>query len=209
MMKVRMWGWVVVLALASGFGCRSKDLDVVSERAGLEAEKQIEKEKASREKLAGEMEMDLSNRQRFFQAVRGVYEGEVEIDGAPFQLRVRLIPSIPPYRSSRVRQLDEIENELTNLHFSVEVKLWSGSDRRNAVGCHLDEVHPDLVSGRVDLVAQGCPTLSFSLSHPADSAMTAAAIMDGKQDSVAKITGTIEPATTASISNFSAARVSP
>jgi hypothetical protein len=205
-------GLVAILVLS---GCNDRDISSVSERARLESESQVQAENSSRIKRAAEMEEDLVTRQRFYQAVRGVYEGTVQTETGEFQIRLTLIPSLPPYPTRRARTLEEVASDLSNLHFNIQVVQWNPANRLSSVGCRIENVHPDLRNGQIEVASEGCPNVYFlklsegGVKDPVkgDAGSIASAVLDGKLDAVPRITGTIQPTTNASVYEFSAVKV--
>jgi hypothetical protein len=211
-MKQIMAAWVGVLLLA---GCQERDLDGVSTKAGLEAQQQIAADNANRTQKAKGMESDLETRHRFYQATRGVYEGVFQTESGEFNIRLTLVPSLPPFDSDRVRTLEEIASDLSNLHFNVQVVQWNPASKLSAVGCRIENVHPDLRNGQIEIAAESCP--NFYLLKLSDGALRdpyagksgdlSRQILGGGVKSVERIVGRIQPTTNASTYEFSAVRV--
>jgi hypothetical protein len=214
----------LILILAALSGCREKDLSSVSETAGLQAGQQVEAENQNRIKRASEMEADLGTRHRFYQGVRGIYEGTFETDSGTFNLRLTLIPSVPPYLSQRTRTVEEITYDLSNLHFSVQIVQWNPAHPLSAVGCRIEGVHPDLSSGEINIASENCPNvyqlkLTDSLGAKKEngkglvpssgraSEQVAESLLQGKLNHAEAIVGQIQPTTTAAIYYFTAERV--
>jgi hypothetical protein len=214
----------LVLGLVVLAGCQDKDMSSISETAGLQAQKQIELENQNRGIRVLEMESDLSNRHRFFQGVKGVYEGTFQTEAGTRNIRVTLDPSVPPYQVNRIRTIEEVSYDLTNLHLNVQITQWDPAHRLSGVGCPPMEVHPDLRTGGISIVSSQCTTvymLSLSdlvgikkarggIADPSlleVSSQVALSLLDGKQRSVDAIVGQIQLTTNAEIYYFSATRV--
>ncbi len=78
-------------------------------------------------------------------------------------IRISLVPSLPPYTGSRIRELSEIENDLKNLFFHVQVLLVdpkpsssSGKLPAGSYGCRFSNVLPSVDKGLVTLAASDC-----------------------------------------------------
>ncbi len=148
------------LALIALSGCGSGD-DRLKEKAGIEgqisAEKALEVENNNRTKRAQEMEADLQKRHRFYQAVKGTYEGQFsEEGGKTWSIRFTFVPSLPPYQTDRVRAYEEIVADLNNLYLNVQVIQWS-SDGYPAAGCKAEHIRPDIDRGEISIATSECP----------------------------------------------------
>ncbi len=157
--------WLSVV-LAVFTGCQGDER--LKEKAELEgranADEQVKAEKKYLEERAQEMEADLSQRQRFYIATSGVYEGTMKIAGGQDISKVRLTftPSLPPYNSNRIRTMEEIASDLNNLYFNVQVTQWSDvGDMKAALafGCVFENVRPDLKTGQINLAASECTSV--------------------------------------------------
>lgn len=214
-MKLGMRLSVLCVGLLVLAGCDEGEFNVLGEQAALQAQKQVDAENENLLKRAAEMEADLASRQRFYEGVRGTYEGVFQTDAGEFNMRVTLVPSVPPYRSSRIRSLEEIASDLSNLHFNIQIVQWSPSSPMSAVGCRIEEVRPDLVRGRIDIASENCANayvmtlsegaLREAVSREAES--IAEALIGGSQNTVSRIVGQVLPSTTASIYEFSVVRM--
>jgi hypothetical protein len=213
---------VAGIALA---GCNSGD-ERLKETADFEgkivAEAELRAEYEYLAKRSGEMERDLNLRQKFYQGVRGTYEGTLQTEKGVFSIRFTLVPSLPPFPTGRVRALDEVVYDLNNLHFNVQVVQWNPSNKLSAVGCRFEKVRPDLVRGEIHLAAESCPNLYvFQIGEPArrsqdgkskqvdltESAHVASMLMEGKLDHVARFFGRMQPTTNADVFTLDASRV--
>ncbi len=224
--------WLPAILLASLMlvSCQQGD-ERLKEKAALEGEesakKQIEAEKKYLEERAEEMEADLARRQRFYTAVAGIYEGTMQGADPADKLRVRFTfaPSLPPYKSNRTRALDEIVQDLNNLHFNVQVIQWTedGSSSGIAFGCVFQNVRPDLETGQMNLAASDCSSLySIHLAEdeniPAggafkvvrsDSTRLSSAILNEQGSDVRALKGFRQVTKSSTIFNFAAARIEP
>jgi hypothetical protein len=215
---------IVGMGLLALMGCQDKDMSSISETAGLQSQKQIELENQNRIQRALEMEGDLANRHRFYQGVRGIYEGAFQAENTTYRVRLTLIPSVPPYPNGRTRTLEEISYDLSNLHFSVQIVQWNPAHPMSAVGCRVEGVRPDLATGEMSIASENCPNVyMLSLSDPAGARMgsgessdskvdqtsrqVASSLLEGKQTAAEAIVGKIQPTTNAAIYSFSATRV--
>lgn len=216
-----------------------ENIDLIRTRAREEGKAQaqadIAEQNANLSRRSDEMESDLKVRHRFFQAVRGVYEGSLKAEKKEWQVRVTLVPSLPPYNVNRVRQLDEVASDLNNLYFNAQVVQWNPKDKSVATSCRVEHVRPDIVNGEVTIASENCPNLYFlqvaegeepsapttdaasendatKVAEKADmntsSASLALAIREGRTSRVKKIQGSVQPATDASVYELTVTRVS-
>ncbi|MBN8555449.1 MAG: hypothetical protein J0L93_08395 [Deltaproteobacteria bacterium] len=144
------------------WGCGS-DNNRLRERAQIEGEESakmaVEAENTNREKRVSEMESDLQRRQQVYHALKGTYQGP---DNKGYESRFVLTPSLPFYKPNRVRTVEEVTNDLTNLFITIEVSFWDPTDSLNRYSCHFQTVRPDLETGRMYLSTEGCP-FSFAV----------------------------------------------
>jgi hypothetical protein len=208
---------VLILLL---IGCAEKQGDEqLRKKAQIEgeesAQKQQQAENGTRVSRATEMERDLAQRQRFYQALKGVYQGKLSTEVGEFNVRFTFAPSLPPYPTTgRTRDIGEIEADLTNLYFNIQVVQWNPENNLGAVGCRVQGVRPDLNTGEIIIAAQDCPNAyaiyisqKSSNSDPtAVSKSMTTAILAGKSSSVSRIVGQIKPTNNASVYQFYAER---
>jgi len=204
-------------------GCQDGQ-DAMKEKAALEgaaaAEQQVQAENANLTGKAREMETDLAMRHRFYQAVKGSYEGELETGQGTYRIRLTLVPSLPPYKAPRIRQLSEIASDLNNLYFNAQVVQWNPANALSAVGCRISGIRPDLVNGEITIASESCPNLyslriAEGLTHPSQasalrlselSSSLALQITEGKLGRIDNIAGEVHPSTNAAIYRFVVAR---
>ncbi len=154
------------LIFASMFlmGC-NQDPEKLKEKADIEGEAQSKGQQRNEGGRATKMEADLATRQNFYQALAGIYEGSLvgaDANGSPINLSVRLtfVPSLPPYKSDRIRTVDEVTSDLNNLFLTVQVVQWDPVDKDSIVfGCTYEHVRPDLTKGEINLAAGDCQSL--------------------------------------------------
>jgi hypothetical protein len=207
----------LALGLSSLMGCENGD-QLMRDKAGLEGEiaakKQIQEENENLEKKSKTMEEDLSRRHRFFQALKGTFEGKMKSRSAGgFNVKFIFVPSLPPYNSKRIRQLEEISSDLNGLYFTVQVVQWSGDSPMGAVGCRVENVRPNLGTGEVSIASEGCPNVyllklddaSQGISGDEDgsklSHKLAEDILDGHLESLSELQGQMHPSTNAVVYN--------
>lgn len=153
---------VLFLFAAVISACAEKDQgdDRLKEKAEIEGEasakKQKEAEKAYLESRSREMEQDLLLKEKFFRAVTGTYVGSFKTEVGELQVKLKLIPSLPIFKTGRVRSLEEIVFELNNLHFNVQVVHWNASNNLSASGCVFSGIKPNLENGQINIAADNC-----------------------------------------------------
>jgi hypothetical protein len=202
--------------IASILGCGQGN-DRLIEKARLEgkeaAEAGINSQNENLASRASTMEADLTRRHRFFQAVAGTYEGTMPTDSGAFNIRLTLVPSLPPTPTSRVRPIEEITHDLTNLYFNVQIVQWNPSTPLSAVGCRIESVRPDIVNGTIQIASVNCPNFyAFELSDagaPESNARALAqGVTEGNLSNVSAVRGEVRPTSNATVFTFSAAKVS-
>lgn len=159
---------VCVFVASLLLGCAQPDgNDRLKEKADIEAKSDQDRT----DQKAVEMEERLARQQRFFQGVAGVYEGQWKGDGQTFYVRLVITPSLPAYTGERVRSMEEITYDLTNLTLTVEEttswKLKNGEDF--SAGCNYSLLKPRTDSGFIQVSNSECK-LTYVLSVGSASA---------------------------------------
>lgn len=131
------------------------------ENADINNKSTVEANNADAARKAKAMEADLDLQQRYFQGVAGRYDGEFTFEISPGQttqmhLQLTFIPSLVPYRSSRIRDQSEVLNDLNNLNFKVETSL-SDDSSAGKYGNTFVAIKPDLKTGLINVVATDYP----------------------------------------------------
>lgn len=129
------------------------------ERGKKEAEATVDVENGNLSQKIKAMESDLTSRHKFYQQTKGVYEGTLSASDEEFRIRLTLAPSLAPVHSSRTRTAAELEYDLTNLNFNVQVVQWKGGMPSTAVGCRVQGVRPDITAQEMTIASQDCPNL--------------------------------------------------
>jgi hypothetical protein len=152
---------IICGAMAStALGCNSLDEQIAEQeriRGQVSSAESVNAGNADLERKARAMEADLDLRQRFYQGVSGRFESETITlaDGQSRRFQLELVASVPPYRSSRVRALEEIIFDQTGLHLSVRVTqvdpvtgtMWP---------CTFTEIRPNTATGQIHLIDPRC-----------------------------------------------------
>lgn len=234
-------GIVLMGPIVFTMGCGHQGDERLKEKAKMEAEvstdqeieagKQIAEEglKAENENIAkwsGELEEDLQTRQRFFRAIQGTFEGEIKSGQTTYVMRLKLVPSIPPYSVNRTRTLEEIRFELLNLYFKVLVQRWKKGKPATSVGCRFEEIRPDMERGQVNLASEDCANFySVNIAGPdvgsagvekiltaalsGQSAELSAMVLNDEEDSIDTLVGEINQTLNSTVLKFLLKRVEP
>lgn len=106
--------------------------------------------------LQGEAYLERLN--RFYEALRGTYEGTLQTpDGTLFNIAIALTPSLPPYPVDlhRVRTLEEVTFNINSLHFNAQVRQWTPGSSF-ASGCIVNDIHPNMMTGEIPISSKDC-----------------------------------------------------
>jgi hypothetical protein len=149
----------LLLIMCFGFSAcdNTSSSDATKDRARAErgAETDIENENLA--KKSKMMEEDLKRRYRFFSGVENHYEGKFLIGKDQYQLKMTLVPTLRIVNSDRVRTLEEIQDDLNNLAFTVQTATWYVKDNVGISGCVFEKSKPDLATGVLHLASETCP----------------------------------------------------
>lgn len=184
----------------------------------MESESQLRAENENLAKKAESMESDLKRRHLFYQAIKGTYEGTIETKMGAFNIRLSFSPTLAPFETTRIRQLDEIASDLNLLALNVQIIQWNPNNENASVGCPGIAVRPDIEAGEITIPSSSeCRNLylikisdraSQDQTQDLDSSMDLARqILNGDIRDVDSISGTIQPSTTAAVYKFIAHKV--
>lgn len=180
----------------------------LKEKTKIEGDALKEVENSNLAQKAEAMEKDLTRRHRFYQAIKGSYEGSISTGTGTFNIRVTLSPSLPPVRIDRVRQLEEIASDLNNLMLNTHVVQWDPNSPSSGVGCRVSNVRPNIEKGELTISAESCPNLyNIKISDRGSSgsaAGVAGQVLRGDLTDVDSLSGQIHPSTNATIFTFTA-----
>lgn len=207
----------ILTAILTVVSC-SKDDKRLKENAASESESQLKVENANLSAKAEQMEKDLKRRHRFYQAIKGMYEGDISTSFGTFNIRITLNPSLAPMNHNRVRQLDEITADLNNLMIHAQILQWDPKNEATAIGCRVSNIRPDIEKGTISISTESCPNL-YQISvtergYPGSSSenttmarRVAEQVLEGDLREIDSINGTVQPSTNASIFKFVAHKV--
>ena len=191
--------------------------DSTKERAAAEQEGANKAENDNLANKAEVMELDLAKRHNFYSSIEGEYEGSMSANQDTYMIKLNFVRSIPPYTGNRVRQLSEIENDLNNLYFHMQVVQWHPDDLSSAVGCRVTDLRPNMDTGTLVVASTDCPNLyTIMLSDGTDSVLkdkiskskeVAEKIKNIQVMNVPYLTGTIQPSSNASKYFFNVKRL--
>ena len=213
---------LLTLTLILGFVSCSKGDKRMKERASVEgqstSQSQIRVENENLRIKAEQMEKDLSKRHRFYQAVKGMYEGQISTSFGIYNIRITLSPSLAPFKQNRVRQLEEITSDLNNLAMNAQILQWDPKNEVTAIGCRVSGIRPDIEKGTLAISTESCPNLysisiterSYTGTMSENSAMArqiSQQLLNGDLTEVDSIIGTVQPSTNAAIFKFVADKV--
>ena len=201
-------GSVIVLG-----GCQGDER--LSQVSTLQTEAQLQAENENLAKKSKVMEEDLEKRHRFYQALKGKYEGSFQSEIGPINFRITFSPSLPPYKTDRVRQLEEVSSDLNNLYLNVQVIQWNPSSQTSAVGCRVSQVRPDIMNGEIIIASESCSNLyrlrigevnSGQEDGSSNARRMSEWIAARQMEKVEAIMGEVQPSTNASIYSVVATR---
>jgi len=214
----------LTLSLVGILGCQVNEEAEFKERTSSAGKYSMQGGFEAENERALLMEADLARRHRFFQATKGTYEGRFQTEAGLFNIRVTLIPSLPPYPkdSNRIRTEKEVESDLMSLHFRVRMLQWNPQNPLSAVSCQ-DEMHPDMNRGEIEINCENRYKLLFSDAssikalkdlelldenqEKEQAVVMAQAVLEGKLETILQLHGLVEPGTNASRYEFLVNRI--
>lgn len=192
-------------------------VDSTKLRAQAEQEAGKDVENRNLQEKAQKMETDLADRHYFYKAIEGQYQGTAQFENQTYNIKFNFVRSLPQYLGDRVRQLSEIENDLNNLSFNIQVIQWHPEDTSTAVGCRVVNIRPDMQRGVITITSPDCPNLytvmlndlvpdkSSGVSEKAKG--MAEKIKNKEIVAVDGLVGTIQPTSNANLFSFSVRRM--
>lgn len=211
---------VLVMMLMTLSACDQKgSVDSTKQRAEAEQEVSRDVENKNQQEKSQKMEVDLSQRHYFYGAIEGQYQGTAQFGDLNYKIKFNIIRSVPPYSGNRTRQLSEIENDLNNLAFYIQVIQWHPDDETTAVGCRVSQIRPDMQTGIMTIASADCPNLyTLYLSDFVSASAEPRAVPNEKAKSTAEkiknkeikavesLVGAIQPTSRANTFQFSVHR---
>ena len=137
-------------------GCAEQSLDKYKERAQAEEEAGRDVENENLARRARAMELDLRKRYKFYTSISNDYQGQFKINKNSYMLRIIFLPTLHILETERVRSLEEIQDDLSNLFLNAEVRVWSEESNIGVNTCVFEKIKPDMNNGWVQLMSSSC-----------------------------------------------------
>lgn len=209
----------VLLLLLSCKDSQDQISETAKNNSQVNAQDQVEANYQNERLKSQEMENDLAARHRFFQAVKGSYEGKFETTQGFFKIRIELFPTLSPYKFENhreFRRIEEVIYDINNLAFNVRVMQWNPSNSLSVVSCKVEGLRPDIMSGSLTIAHSSCSSLyllkilnQIDENYQVTTAniVLARKLLNGEEDEVNMLIGEIRPSTNAVIYNFEASKI--
>lgn len=212
---------LVIMMSLSLFAC-SKNDDRMKEKAAIESESstasQLRVENENLANKAEKMEKDLAKKNRFYQALKGTYEGTMTTNLGTTKVSIDFSPSKSIFPVTRVRQLEEIASDLNELFLTAHVVQSDPNNPNAAVGCAGIKVVDDIPKGELTISSATCPNLykikvtergfSASVAENEETASRVARdVLAGYLDEVDSVNGEIKSTTYAGKVKFTANKI--
>lgn len=213
-MVLILFGVTGLLSGCSDEGKAFRDQTVRAGKYNAEGDLEVQNERAL------QMEADLSRRHRFYQALKGTYDGDLKTTQGLFKIRMTLVPSLPPYPvdAKRIRTIEEVTADLTGLYFNAQIVQWEQTNPLSSVGCRIEGIRPDMTRGEIFIASENCPnfyglllsdgviTIDTSeagvLQEEQTAVDIAAALIEGKITRISQLRGKVRPTTHAATYDF-------
>jgi hypothetical protein len=225
--KIRFGLGIVYLIIFSS--CQGNDR--LAEKAAIESQvSAANQNKVQYEFLvwrAQAMEADLRSRHRFYEGIKGDYEGIFADGKQEYQIRLSLAPSLPLYLTDRVRTLEELTADFNNLHLNAMIQIWKNDEA--AVSCTVEKIKPDVKNGEINIITEKCPNAyqfyigdgvldrKHVLNHDLmkklsperilQAQILAGEVLAGARDDIPEMFGFIKPATNSQVYHFVANKI--
>lgn len=135
----------------------------LAQQETIRAQEQLQAQNENQKQWAEKMELDLNKRKYFLKAIKGEFEGELNIKGTLFTITAKFLPSIPVQFSDRTRTLEEINYEIQNLSLNLNVKIENPSVDNSASSCTIEGYKPDIANGVIAVLSESCKNI-FNLA---------------------------------------------
>lgn len=187
---------------------QAKIVEQARQQGRAQAQEQLNVENGNLTSRSTKMESDLAKRHRFYQALAGTYEGQLATEQGNYSIRITLVSSLPPYKSDRTRQLEEITQDINNLYLNAQIVQWSSENQLSSVGCRVTQIRPDMINGTISIASPECANiylLSINSSSQvtakpfAQSKTAASSVQKGKLKTIPSLTGEVRPTTNSAI----------
>ncbi len=125
----------IILLSLTFYSCSKGGDERLKEQESIRSQEQVNAQNENQREWAEKMEKDLNQRKHFIEAIEGSFSGEVAVGDIDFDIKARFTSSIPIAYSDRIRTLDEINYELSNLALNINIKLENPRVSNSAVSC--------------------------------------------------------------------------
>ncbi len=151
--------FVNILIITALFSCSKGGDDRLKEQESIRSQQQINAQNENQSEWAEKMESDLNERKYFIKALEGSFLGDLNLEEMDFTIKARFSSSIPIAFSDRVRTLEEINYELSNLAININVKLENPRVNNSAVSCIVENYKPDINKGTININSEACKNI--------------------------------------------------
>lgn len=200
------------LALSAIACDKQGSIDGTKERAAAESEAGNQSDNQNQANKATRMEADLTTRHQVYAAMEGLYQGSLIANSETYNIKMTLTRSIQPYTGDRVRQLSEIEADINNLYFYIQVLQWHPDDATTAVGCRVSGIRPNINDGTITIATAECPNLysiyssdpkqEATVDRPMLSKQLVEKVKAGELLDIPSLVGAIQPSSNAGVFTF-------
>ena len=149
-------GLIVSVMTLNACGIKDEQVDQrLKNRVSQESAQQQITEREARDRLALEMELDLARRQRIYQAMKGAFEGRLDVRNDSFSIVTEFVPTVVPFDSrTRTRTPDEVNADLERLAFDLKVVIRDRTTKAILVNCAAHGVKMNLDEGSMSWLSE-------------------------------------------------------
>lgn len=146
----------IILLSLTFYSCSKGGDERLKEQESIRSQEQINAQNENQREWAEKMEKDLNQRKHFIEAIEGSFTGEAAVGDIDFDIKARFTSSIPIAYSDRIRTLDEINYELSNLALNMNIKLENPRVSNSAASCIVENYRPDINKGIINIISESC-----------------------------------------------------
>lgn len=146
----------ITLLSLTFYSCSKGGDERLKEQENIRSQEQISAQNENQREWAEKMEKDLNQRKHFVEAIEGSFSGDIAVGDINFDIKARFTSSIPIAYSDRIRTLDEINYELSNLALNINIKLENPRVNNSAVSCIVEKYRPDINKGIINIISESC-----------------------------------------------------
>lgn len=137
-----------------------KAMEDLKSQTEMTSRSAIQEENVNLGNKAKAMEKELELKHRFFQGLKGRYEGSFQTEQGEFKIRVNLSPNIEPNSNitnlNAHRSLDVIASDLINLSMNVKIVQWPAASPLGLMECRIEGIKPNLATGALTINVENC-----------------------------------------------------